>query len=348
MYKKMSARERTAHARKLEDERMEKLEREQGKAVDEEKLPMCDASLSLSILNVYHYARSCMLEDYRGLYFRKIAKIKRDNPHLTANEAKFKGKDEEMKEWPVDLPAHICMDKHYNFYVPLDRALRVLCCMISFAEEKQYNSALRLLEQNVVMLLPDGEIRLPEGMHTLVRSTVRELLSTESVDGADLSNLQVYLKQQELGKIPPRDSDLGPMTEAELEESKDVILVNLDVVMRIICECLLYRTRYVEKRLSEIFVEGDDNGDGVLNFSEFMGIVKSVAPHFTDRRTLRMYREALSMGNDDDTIGPLAFVHTCKKHGLVSLVDLKEMKEGSLKALSKTQEQKDREKRIRR
>jgi hypothetical protein len=69
-----------------------------------------------------------------------------------------------------------------------------------------------------------------------------------------------------------------------------------------------------------------------------------VAPHFTDRRTLRMYREALSMGNDDDTIGPIAFVHTCKKHGLVSLVDLKEMKEGSLRALSKTQEQKDREK----
>ena len=50
------------------------------------------------------------------------------------------------------------------------------------------------------------------------------------------------------------------------------------------------------------------------------------------------------MGNDDDTIGPEAFVHTCKKHGLVSLVDLKEMKEGSLRALSKTQEQKDREK----
>jgi hypothetical protein len=101
--------------------------------------------------------------------------------------------------------------------------------------------------------------------------------------------------------------------------------------------------RYVEKRLAEIFVEGDENKDGVLSFGEFMSIVHSVAPHFTDRRALRMYREALSMGNDDDSIGPEAFVNICKTHGLVSLVDLREMKEGSLRALSKTAEQKQQE-----
>ena len=48
-YKKMSARERTAHARKLEEDRREKQEREQGKAQEEEKLPLCDASLSRGI-----------------------------------------------------------------------------------------------------------------------------------------------------------------------------------------------------------------------------------------------------------------------------------------------------------
>ena len=87
-------------------------------------------------------------------------------------------------------------------------------------------------------------------------------------------------------------------------------------------------------------MEGDDNQDGVLSFSEFMSIVHNVAPHFTDRRALRMYREALSMGNDDDSIGPEAFVSICKRHGLVSLIDLREIREGSLKALSKTEEQK--------
>ena len=68
----------------------------------------------------------------------------------------------------------------------------MLTCIISFADEKRYNASLRLLEHSVVLLLPDGEIRLPEGMHTAIRSCVRELLSTDSVDGADLTNLQVY------------------------------------------------------------------------------------------------------------------------------------------------------------
>ncbi len=43
----------------------------------------------------------------------------------------------------------------------------------------------------MVLLLPDGEIRLPEGMHTTIRSCVRELMTTDSADGADLTNLEV-------------------------------------------------------------------------------------------------------------------------------------------------------------
>jgi len=35
---------------------------------------------------------------------------------------------------------------------------------------------------------------------------------------------------------------------------------------------------------------GDDNGDGVLSFQEFMHVVHSAAPHFHHRRILKMYR----------------------------------------------------------
>jgi phage host-nuclease inhibitor protein Gam len=39
-------------------------------------------------------------------------------------------------------------------------------------------------------------------------------------------------------------------------------------------------------------------------------------------------------GNDDETIGPAAFVDVCKKHGLVQLVDIHAYREGELRALS--------------
>ena len=345
--KKMSARERTNYARAEADKEQKRKEREQGKPVVEESLPMCDASLSLGILGVYHFARKCLLEPYLGGYARKIKEMKDTLPVLIQPQTKLIGSASESKEWPIKIPDHVLIDSKYQFFIPLDRALRVTQAIICFLEDSEYQAALRSLEHAVVFLQPDGEIRLPEGMHTEVRSTVRSILSVENPDGRDMMHLELYQKRVEMGAIPRRDEqELGPMTEEELENGKDIILTSLDVTLRVICECLLYRTRFVESRLADIFVEGDLNKDGVLSFSEFMAIVSSVAPHFPDRRILRMYREALSMGNDDDTIGPVAFVETCKKHGLVSLVDLREIKAGSLKALSKSEEEKVHEREI--
>jgi len=196
------------------------------------------------------------------------------------------------------------------------------------------------LEHAVVFLNPDGTLALPEGMHTLIRSAVREFLSCENSDGSDMTFMDVYKDQAAQGKVGKRDPALGPVTEEELQEGKMIVLVNMDASLRIICECLMRRVSYVEGCLADIFLEGDTNKDGVLSFGEFMAIVGKVAPHFTDRRALRMYREALSMGNDDDTIGSGPFVHVCKKHGLLSLVDLKDMRHGSLKALCKTEQEK--------
>jgi hypothetical protein len=61
--------------------------------------------------------------------------------------------------------------------------------------------------------------------------------------------------------------------------------------------------------------------------------VSKVAPHFHERRILKMFREALMTGNDDETIGPEAFVDVCKKHGLVQLIDVHAYREGELSAL---------------
>jgi len=342
-YKKMSARDRTNAARADEDAERAKLEREQGKAVVELKLPVCDASLSLPILRVYHFARHCLLESYQGGYAPMILRIKAQNDHLVQNAIRLQ-KEQEM--WKMSIPDHVCVDPKYQFYLPLDRALRVTQAVICFLEEAEYNSALRALEHAVVFLNPDGTLGLPEGMHTLIRSTVREFLSCENTDGADMTFMDVYSDQMAQGKLGTRDPEKGPMTEEELQEGKMITLVNMDTCLRIMCECLMRRVEYVEGCLADIFIEGDTNKDGVLSFGEFMAIVGKVAPHFTDRRSLRMYREALSMGNDDDTIGSVPFVQVCKKHGLLSLVDMQDMRQGSLKALCKTQEEKERDNRL--
>ena len=72
-------------------------------------------------------------------------------------------------------------------------------------------------------------------------------------------------------------------------------------------------------------MEGDDNGDGVLNFQEFLDIVSKIAPHFPKRRILRMFREALTQGTDDDRINDKAFVNVCKAHGLGQLVRIRSL-----------------------
>jgi Ca2+-binding EF-hand superfamily protein len=137
------------------------------------------------------------------------------------------------------------------------------------------------------------------------------------------------------------DKDSAEYGESQMKKAsvvqqfrEDILLVNLDYALQLLIEVLLERSKYVEKSLEQIFVEGDENGDGVLNFKEFTTIVSKVAPHFHERRVLKMYREALMQGDDNETITQYAFVTVCKKHGLVQLVDMVTMKKTFLKALT--------------
>lgn len=85
----------------------------------------------------------------------------------------------------------------------------------------------------------------------------------------------------------------------------DTMLVNLDVTLQIIAEALLNRSASVGVRIRQIFMEGDTNHDGVLSFSEFVDIVRKVAPEYHDRKILKMFREALMRGKS-------SYIHLCK------------------------------------
>jgi hypothetical protein len=60
-----------------------------------------------------------------------------------------------------------------------------------------------------------------------------------------------------------------------------ILLLRLTIASSMLC------LRFVQKRL---FVDGDDNGDGELSFREFKCIVAKVAPHFSIRTQLKMFR----------------------------------------------------------
>jgi Ca2+-binding EF-hand superfamily protein len=115
--------------------------------------------------------------------------------------------------------------------------------------------------------------------------------------------------------------DLNPEhTDLQQKENKEqVMVINMDYLLQLIMEGLFTRLNIIEQSLAKIFKEGDDNGDGVLSFKEFTSIVSRVAPHFHTRRILKMFREALQLGNDDDSIGPDSFVTICKSCSLVTI-----------------------------
>lgn len=59
----------------------------------------------------------------------------------------------------------------------------------------------------------------------------------------------------------------------------------------------------------------------MLSFPEFKAIIQTRVPHFSDRRILRMFREALMGGADQSfALSMEAFVLVCGDHGLVSLL----------------------------
>ncbi|KAE9019752.1 hypothetical protein PR002_g12715 [Phytophthora rubi] len=77
----------------------------------------------------------------------------------------------------------------------------------------------------------------------------------------------------------------------------------------------------IKRDLTALFDAGDLNHDCVLTLDEFGAIIRKRKPHFSDRRILRMFREALMGGVDQSfALSMEAFVVVCNDHGLVSLL----------------------------
>lgn len=84
--------------------------------------------------------------------------------------------------------------------------------------------------------------------------------------------------------------------------------------------------------------QGDINHDRVLSLTEFTAIIRNRVPHFSDRRVLRMFREALMSSADQSfALSMGAFVQVCSDHGLVSLLPDDRMRDPFESTITQTQ-----------
>lgn len=154
-------------------------------------------------------------------------------------------------------------------------------------------------------------------MPSTVRVALRNFQRAFSPDGADMSLKKLQATIKKMDAMEKRGGG-----ESRACDDDYVIMVDMDHFCQLMIEVLLDRMKGVEKRIRERFIEGDENGDGVLSFHEFTNIVINLDPTLHERRILKMFREALtaSTGNNNEHIGPGAFVDVCKTYGLVHLV----------------------------
>jgi len=68
----------------------------------------------------------------------------------------------------------------------------------------------------------------------------------------------------------------------------------------------------------ELFVKGDDNGDGVLEYGEFTAVVLGLYQKFDEHQIMQMFRSALAHPSNkgEDSITPNAFADVCVSKGL--------------------------------
>ncbi|KAE8893999.1 hypothetical protein PF005_g14013 [Phytophthora fragariae] len=203
----------------------------------------------------------------------------------------------------VKAAEHVVQVEPTKKWVPLDHAINVLRWYISCFPEDSVSSYCRQVEYDTAMY--DGQ-RIMEisGNRLAVRAEMRRvMLASEKPDSS-------------VPSIHAPESDNGVQ-----RPSPPRIVVDVHKVLRLLMNALEQRRDGIKRDLTALFDAGDLNHDCVLTLDEFGAIIRKRKPHFSDRRILRMFREALMGGVDQSfALSMEAFVVVCNDHGLVSLL----------------------------
>ena len=162
--------------------------------------------------------------------------------------------------------------------MPLYHAIYCLkTVVLTFMSAKKLEKFCRDVEKTARCIGSDGIVRaLPPGSHGDVRVVMREAMMATS------SSRKKGEKGGEKGR-----------------GNKSTIVASVDTVLDVLVKTLMLRRQQVEENLKRLFTAGDDNGDGVLSYDEFLNIIQAKRPGISERRVLRMFKMALIEGADN-------------------------------------------------
>lgn len=228
---------------------------------------------------------------------------------------------------------HVVHTAHQRTYIPLGHAITEMRKVTSFMAPRKLIKFMRTIERGVAMRRCDENNRVhPVSNDTGGQTAVRFVMRNSMLDnvhapkeaagggegggsGGSGGSRPGTTKSQKSGK-----------EEKKSEEEMWHVCCCLDTSLEVLLDILELRSKQVYEELVRAFVEGDDNGDGVLSFDEFESIIQNKRPEFSSRRALRMFKIALEGGGGNSTaIERPAFVRTCKQFGLGKLVAIDEL-----------------------
>ncbi|ETV86140.1 hypothetical protein H257_02598 [Aphanomyces astaci] len=206
---------------------------------------------------------------------------------------------------PTEGTSHVICVDGIKRWMPLEYAVDVLKWYLGHLPEDKLRMYCRQLEYNSA-IYAGRAISDATGQRLTVRASMRQSMLALSADST---------------ASPDKQSSDDGVSRREIP----VVVVNVYLVLELIMDVLQLRNKELDDDLTAMFVSGDANHDGVLSFPEFCAILRPrVPPQFSDRRLLRMFREALIDSDHHTTkafsISIQAFVNVCTHHGLVSLV----------------------------
>ena len=122
----------------------------------------------------------------------------------------------------------------------------------------------------------------------------------------ETSNLTDHLDEDKSGDIDKYEFCQKINLDGLHAESHKFLISELTFIEKVLVEWYHVKKRE-QKRILELINQYDENQDGVMQLSEFEELIKFLEPKVSKMNVLKLFKEALSMAEDDsdaDAIAP--------------------------------------------
>mmetsp|Transcript_27238 Transcript_27238/g.59485 ORF Transcript_27238/g.59485 Transcript_27238/m.59485 type:complete len:1001 (-) Transcript_27238:277-3279(-) len=158
-----------------------------------------------------------------------------------------------------------------------------------------YLYCMQVLSANVALLFPE----LEDAVFWLKPLRVLDVVRAVFPAFGDAATLRQFMAS----KVEPLMDNRTKMYDA-------------DKVLYMLLEEWQRRAERNTAQLKALFRAGDSDADGLLTYDEFLSVVRLADGLRSEREIVRMYREALLLSPDGETIDPESFVRVARQHGL--------------------------------